>query len=154
MPCAAFQLQQMCFHHLGHRQRLVTMSYTFISFAQNAGRVFSCLQQLGHQEMGFFLPAYALLMPSLMSRNTSLVSSSSANLSLTNQIRSFQTINDQVICHGISVLILFVLMSAVFLLSPGQVHLPPAFVRCVQRWGLILLNSVGNTCTSIPPCAF
>lgn len=103
---------------------------------------------------GFFPLPYALSIPSLMSRNTSLVSSSSANLSLTNQRRSFQIISDQVICHGISVLILFVLMSTVLLLSPGQVHLPPAFVRCIQRWGLILLNSVSNDCTSIPPCAF
>lgn len=104
--------------------------------------------------MGFFLPTYALSIPSLISRNTSLVSTSSANLSLMNQIRSFQIKSDQVIYHGISVLLLFVLMSTVFLLSPCQVDLPPASVRCIQRWGLILLNSVSNNCTSIPPYAF
>lgn len=53
--CAAFQLQQMFFHHLGHRQRLVTMSYTFISFAQNSGSLFLPLTSQPPGD-GFFPP--------------------------------------------------------------------------------------------------
>lgn len=51
----------------------------------------------------FFLPTYTLSMPFLMSRNTSLVSTSSTNLSLMNLIRSLQIISDRVMCLGISV---------------------------------------------------
>lgn len=150
MLCAAFQLQQICFDHLEHRQRLVTMSHTFISFAQISGGLFLPLTSQPPGD-GFFPPHSCFVNTLPYIKTTSLVSTSSANLSLMNQIKSFQIISDQVICHGISVLLLFVLMSTVFLLSPGQMHFPRAFVRCIQRWGLILLNSVSNNYTSIPP---
>lgn len=46
----------MCFHHLGHRQRLVAMSYTFISFAQNSGRVFPAFSSSATRRWVFSSP--------------------------------------------------------------------------------------------------
>lgn len=152
MLCAAFQLQQMCFHHLGHRQRLVTMSYTFISFAQNSGSLFLPLTSQPPGD-GFFPPLLCFVntLPYIKQHTISFNQFSQFVINEPDKKLPYQKRPGYLSWDFSAVPFCF---NEHFLLSAGQVLLPPAFVRCIQRWGLILLNSVSNNCTSIPPCAF